>query len=157
MKVAHANWAVRRAQAAAAFVLAALASCDRPAAVETSAPSASAPSLAEQLAAGAEVYQTSCANCHYAGEGSATTPPLTGSAALGRDPVELFKIILKGQRNESVVQGQKLNGIMPPMPYLTDEEIAAVAVYMRQRFGGSAPEAIDPAKVAAERKKLGVD
>ena len=114
------------------------------------------PALADQLAAGSEVYQTSCANCHYAGEGGETTPPLTGSAALGSDPAALFKIILRGQRNESVVQGQKLNGIMPGMPYLSDEEIAAVTAYMRQRFGGTA-EPIDPANVAAERKKLGVD
>ena len=157
MKVGHASWTVRRAQAAAWCSLIALAGCDRPAAVDTPTRAASEPAVAEQLAAGAEVYQTTCANCHYAGEASPTSPALVGSAALGPDPTSLFKIILQGQRNESVVQGQKLNGIMPAMPYLTDEEIAAVAVYMRQRFGGAAAEAIDPAKVAAERKKLGVD
>jgi mono/diheme cytochrome c family protein len=153
MKVAHASWAVRRAQAAALCALVALASCDRPAPVT----SAAAPQLDEQLAAGAEVYQTTCANCHYAGEAGPTTPSLAGSPALGADPTPLFKIILQGQRNVSVVQGQKLNGIMPGMPYLSDDEIAAVSVYLRQRFGGGNPEPIDPARVAAERKKLGIN
>jgi mono/diheme cytochrome c family protein len=134
----------------------ALASCKRPTAVETTTPGASAPALAEQLSAGEEVYQTGCANCHYAGEASPTTPALVGAAAVGGDPSALFKIILQGQRNESVVEGRKLNGIMPAMAYLSDEEIAAVTAYVRQRFGGTA-EAIDPAHVAAERKKLGVD
>ena len=97
-----------------------------------------------------------CANCHYAGEASPTTPALVGSAAVRGDPTTLSKIILQGQRNESVVEGRKLNGIMPAMAYLSDEEIAAVTAHVRQRFGGTA-EAIDPAKVAAERKKLGVD
>ena len=135
----------------------ALTSCDRPASsIETTTPSAFAPALAEQLAAGEEVYQTGCANCHYAGEASPTTPALVGSAAVSGDPSALFKIILQGQRNESVVEGRKLNGIMPGMAYLSDEEIAAVTAYVRQRFGGTS-EAIEPAKVAAERKKLGVD
>jgi mono/diheme cytochrome c family protein len=155
MKVGHARWATHAAQAAAVCATIALASCKRPA-VETSTRSASAPAPAEQLAAGEEVYQTGCANCHYAGEASATTPALVGSAAVGGEPGALFKIILQGQRNESVVEGRKLNGIMPAMAYLSDEEIAAVTAYVRQRFAGRA-EAIDPAQVAAERKKLGVD
>ena len=156
MNVAHASLAIRRAQAVALCALLALTSCKRPATVEPTTPSGSAPALAEQLATGAEVYQTGCANCHYAGEASPTTPALAGSAALGEDPTALFKIILQGQRNQSLVEGRKLNGIMPAMAYLSDEEIAAVSAYLRQRFGGTA-EAIDPAKVAAERKKLGVD
>ena len=158
IKVAHASLAIRCAQAAGFCVAVALASCERPVPVETSPmASASAPQVDEQLAAGAEVYQMTCANCHYAGEGGPTTPPLAGSAALGADPTALFKIILQGQRNLSVVEGQKLNGIMPAMPYLSDEEVAAVSVYLRQRFGGGKAEPIDPASVGAERKKLGVD
>jgi len=156
MKVGHARWGTRRAQAAALFAMLALVGCERPAPapslVESTAPSAPAPALAEQLATGAEVYQTGCANCHYAGEASPTTPALAGSAALRGDPTALFKIILQGQRNESVVDGRKLNGIMPAMAYLSDDEIAAVAVYLRQRFGGIS-EAIEPSKVAAERQK----
>ena len=158
MKVGHARWATRRAQAAALCAMLALTSCERPAPAPAKAtvPAASAPALAEQLATGAEVYQTGCANCHYAGEASPTTPALVGSAALAGDPTAWFKIILQGQRNESVVDGRKLNGIMPAMAYLSDEEIAAVTAYLRERFGGiSAP--IEPAKVAAERQKLGVD
>jgi mono/diheme cytochrome c family protein len=157
MKVAHAKFTVRHAQAVACCaLLSLLAGCEKPAAVESQQASAAAPpALAEQLTAGEEVYNVNCAQCHYAGEGGANVPPLTGSPALA-DSARMFKIILQGQRNESVVQGQKFNGIMPGMAYLADEEIAAVTAYLRQRFGGNAA-AIDPAQVAAERKRLGVD
>ena len=155
MKVANAKGLVRHAQATAWIVAIVLAGCERSAPVDAERSSSAAPPLAEQLTAGAEVYNVNCAQCHYAGEGGANVPPLVASPALG-DPTRMFKIMLQGQRNESVVNGQKFGGIMPAMAYLTDDEIAAVTAYLRQRFGGNA-EAIDPAQVAAERKRLGVD
>ena len=156
MKVAHAKFTVRHAQAVACCALIILAGCKRPAAVEPQPSSVAAPpALSEQLTAGEEVYNVNCAQCHYAGEGGANVPPLAGSPALGAS-AGMFKIILQGQRNESVVNGQKFGGIMPGMAYLTDEEVAAVTAYLRRRFGANA-EAIDSAQVAAERKRLGVD
>jgi mono/diheme cytochrome c family protein len=158
MKLAHASLPIRCAQGAALCVALVLASCDSRKSVETPpVEGVAAPQADEQLALGAEVYQTTCANCHYAGEAGPSTPALAGSAALGAEPSALFKIILQGQRNVSIVNGQKLNGIMPGMAYLSDEEIAAVSMYLRQRFGGGQAEPIAPAAVAAERKKLGVD
>lgn len=156
MKVAHAKWLLHCAQAAACCASINLVGCERSSTVEAPPSSAPVPVLAEQLTAGAEVYKLNCAQCHFAGEGSATAPPLAGSPALSAGPTRAIRIILQGQRNESVVQGQKFNGIMPGMAYLTDEEIASVAVYLRERFGGTA-EAVDPVTVAKERKDLRVD
>jgi nitrite reductase (NO-forming) len=100
---------------------------------------------------GEQVYEASCAQCHYAGEGGANVPPLAGSPILQSEPAATFKVILQGQRNQSVVNGRKFNGIMPAMSYMSDDEIAAVTAYLRQRFAGK-EEAISPASVADARK-----
>ncbi len=87
-------------------------------------------SLESQLAAGAEVYNQSCAICHYDGAGNPAAPDLKGSSYLQGGPEKLITITLKGQGNVSVVNGKKFNGQMPKMDYLTDEEIAAVTAYV---------------------------
>ena len=147
--VAHARWRGCLGQAAAGAALLLLLGCKREAVTPAPSVPASPPVLAEQLAAGAQVYEMTCAQCHFAGEGGPAAPPLAGSSALAR-PESVFKIILQGQRGQSVVNGQKLNGIMPAMNYLTDEEVAAVTAYLRERFGGKT-EAVQPADVAKAR------
>lgn len=149
--VAHARWRTCLGQAAAGAALLLLLGCKREAVTQPPVTPASKPMLAEQLAAGAQVYEMTCAQCHFAGEGGPAAPPLTGSAALAR-PESVFKIILQGQRGESVVNGRKLNGIMPAMSYLTDEEVAAVTAYLRKQFGGKS-EAVPPTDVAQARGK----
>lgn len=97
------------------------------------------------------MYENNCAQCHYAGEGGANVPPLPGSRVLQNEPAATFKVILNGQRNQSVVNGRKFNGIMPGMAYLTDDEIAAVTAYLRQRFADKA-EALNPSDVGQARR-----
>ncbi|MBA2432989.1 MAG: cytochrome c [Chthoniobacterales bacterium] len=120
---------------------------------ETVAPprSATAAAPAEQFAAGEKVYEMHCAQCHYAGEGGANAPPLTNSPVVLAAPAATYRVILQGQRNRSIVDGRKLNGIMPAMDYLSDEEIASVTAYLRQRFAGKS-ETLDPAEVRSFRK-----
>jgi mono/diheme cytochrome c family protein len=110
------------------------------------------PASAEQLSAGANVYEMHCAQCHYAGEGGANVPPLNDSPVLRDKPAATFKVVIEGQQNQSVVNGQKFNGIMPAMNYLSDEEVASVTAYLRERFVGIS-EAIEPGTVAEVRRK----
>lgn len=87
-------------------------------------------------AKGAKVYAEYCANCHYDGAGNRAMPALRGSAVVTAPPVELTKLLLKGQRGVSVVNGQKLNAFMPALDYLTDDELAAVVMHVRRKFAG---------------------
>lgn len=105
---------------------------------------------ADQLARGEVLYTLHCIQCHGNGEGNALNPPLLGSAKLRGQPSAIIRNILYGQQNESVVNGQKLGGIMPALDYLTDEEVADVATYVRSRFGNNS-RPIHAAEVAAHR------
>jgi mono/diheme cytochrome c family protein len=153
MRIAHARFIIRHAQAVAAlFATVLLAACDPAEKASTPvAQSIETPPLEQQLRAGEKAYEMHCAQCHYAGEGGANVPPLAGSPVLQSEPAATFKVILHGQRGQSVVNGKKFNGIMPAMSYLSDDEIAAVTAYLRQRFADKS-EALNSADVAKARR-----
>jgi len=103
------------------------------------------------LARGESVYAETCAICHYDGKGSEVVPPLIGAPAVSKgDPSDLLRIILRGQQGRLERGGRTFNGIMPPMAYLSDEEIAAVATYIRKIHGNST-ETVQPAQVRSLR------
>jgi len=120
-----------------------------PSVLQTTPSLTSAPlDLNTLLHKGEEVYTQSCALCHYAGEGSEIVPSLMNSEIVKKSPDHLIKIILKGQRGISKINGQKINGIMPGHSTLTDTEVAAVATYVRNTFAKKAqpiqPTAVTP-------------
>lgn len=100
---------------------------------------------------GAVLYQQRCFACHLAGQGGALFPALKGSSAVSGDPAGLIRVIVKGQQGVSVVNGRKLNGIMPAQGYLTDVEIASICTYIRREFAGIEVP-VQPFEVAAARK-----
>jgi len=120
------------------------------------APSAPPPPQAgadeeEFLAEGQALYQEFCAICHFAGEGNDLNPPMIGSAMVeDPDPAAFIRVILFGQSGPTVVAGRAYDGIMPPMDWLSDEEVAAVATWTRQQFGG-AETRVNPAQVETIR------
>ncbi len=118
-----------------AFVL--LAACSRPAA-EISQVS------------GAEVYEMACAQCHYDGSGDAFNPSLRTSSIVKGTPEALLRVLLEGQRGKSLIEGKLANGVMPSQAYLTDEELAAVANYIRQEMAG-VPSSVSPSEAARAR------
>jgi len=126
--------AVITARLTAALTLATLCSCGQ----------RSNNDLGDGIAAGAEIFAEYCIRCHANGTGDELNPPLIGSPAL-QDETRLARIILHGQAGESVVRG-----IMPAMPEMSDEEIAAVIAYIRSRFA-DLPSAITPGDIAALR------
>jgi mono/diheme cytochrome c family protein len=102
---------------------------------------------------GAQVYAAVCAACHQpAGEGNGETyPPLAGSSWVTGDERRLVRIILHGLTGEIDVEGQSYSGAMPPWgPTLRDDEIAAVATYVRTSWGNKA-SAVTAATVAQLR------
>ena len=81
-----------------------------------------------------------CTQCHQAGgEGVAGPyPPLAGSEWVnGREDV-LVRVLLHGLNGPVEVKGSTYNGEMPAWSRLNDNQIAAVATYIRNTFGNKA-------------------
>ncbi len=102
------------------------------------------PDLAAQ---GKKLYEDNCADCHRSsGEGLPVKfPALKGSAFVQGDPEPVIETLLNGRRG-------KLGRMPAWREYFTDQEIAAVATYIRSAWGNKAP-AVTPESVAAARKK----
>lgn len=101
---------------------------------------------------GAQVYAGKCAGCHQGnGNGVAGVfPPLAASPWVTGSPTRLVQILLHGIQGPIDVLGASYNGLMPAWKSLSDEEIAAVATYVRGSFGNSALP-VTAETVAAER------
>lgn len=116
------------------------------------------PSASERdrlLELGQRVYTTQCALCH-GGDGRGMgqlNPSLVGSEILAGEPRELARLILVGSTALPATEQARYSNVMPPSPFLSDDEIAGVLTYVRDRYGaeGLEPPTIDPAVVQAER------
>ena len=85
---------------------------------------------------GKRVYNQTCFACHQAtGLGlPGVFPPLAKSDYLMADKERAIRGIIKGQSGEMTVNGQKFNGVMPPV-MINDEQIAQVLTYVRNSWG----------------------
>ena len=101
---------------------------------------------------GAQVFAGKCAACHQAsGVGLAGIfPPLAGSPWVTGSEQRVVQILLHGIQGPIDVLGTTYNGLMPSWKMLSNEELAAVATYVRGAFGNQA-SAITATLVAAER------
>jgi nitrite reductase (NO-forming) len=112
---------------------------------------------AERLDLGKATYARICAACHQAqGQGTpGVFPPLAGADYLARTPSDkLAGHIVHGLQGPITVNGNSYNGVMPPMAFLADEEIAGALTFVGSSWGNSTkpvrPE--DVAKVRSEGK-----
>jgi mono/diheme cytochrome c family protein len=103
---------------------------------------------------GAKMYAQNCSICHQpTGMGTpGQFPPLAGSEwVLEEGPNRIIKLILNGIQGPITVNGQPFNNAMPPWrDIMTDEQIAAVATYIRSTWGNKAPP-VKPEEVKAQR------
>lgn len=99
-----------------------------------------APEVDQALfAQGEGVYTANCAGCHQAtGAGlPGAFPPMANNPHLS-DGKYVAQVVIQGLQNkEIVVDGQTYNGVMPGFPQLSDEEVAAVATYVRNAWGNT--------------------
>ena len=109
------------------------------AAAEVETPAAS-DGGADAMAAGEKIYNANCAACHQAGGTGIppSFPSLVGGAVSTGAPEEMLSQIVKGKN------------LMPPFGHLSDDDIAAVATFVRKSWGNDA-SAVEPAQVAAQR------
>jgi nitrite reductase (NO-forming) len=109
---------------------------------------------AEGPITGEGTFKRVCAACHQP-DGRGVTgafPPLAGSdylRATSKD--KLVDHIIHGMTGPVTVNGTTYNSAMPPMSFLTDEEIAAALTFVRASWGNGL-DAIAPADVARVRK-----
>jgi mono/diheme cytochrome c family protein len=109
---------------------------------------------AAQMDAGKKIYIKSCMVCHQ-NDGAGVpglNPPLIKTDWVTGQKNRLINVILKGLEDPIEVNGEEYSNPMPPMPHLTDQEIADVLTYIRNSFGNKA-SAVTPAEVKALRPK----
>ena len=96
-----------------------------------------------------------CAACHgQQGEGGPAGPPLAGSEWVLGPEENLIRIQLRGLQGPIEVKGVEYNMVMAPMPYQTNEQIAAVLSFIRSSWGNEAPP-VAPEAVEAFRDEVG--
>ena len=103
---------------------------------------------------GKEVYLMNCLACHQA-DGSGVpnlNPTLVKTKWVLGSKAVLVHQILKGSQGQIEIDGDTFNNAMPPLPHLTDQQIADVLTYVRNSFGNKA-SVVTPAEVKAIRAK----
>jgi mono/diheme cytochrome c family protein len=114
---------------------------------------------------GRAVFNALCVACHQPdGKGvPGNFPPLAGNSDLFLARDFPARVVLFGMSGKITVNGQVIEGTMPPLgDVLRDNEIAAVVTYVRDAFGNDAlrPKAMQPldaATVEALRKLKDAD
>jgi mono/diheme cytochrome c family protein len=106
---------------------------------------------------GRVLYQAQCSSCHRTdGKGfRAMYPPLAQSDFFAGNPRRLLAVVMEGLSGPITVNGARYDQIMPPLNYLTDEEIASVTTYVLNNFGNQGGK-ITVEEVAAYRKAAGI-
>ena len=126
----------------------------RQASIAGAAADAVAAAAANPVEQGERIYLHNCQGCHQQnGQGvPGAFPPLVGAEWVTGAPETLVRILLQGLTGPVQVAGATYNGAMPAWKdVLKDEEIAAVATYIRQLEANDAP-AVPAAEVAALRE-----
>lgn len=107
----------------------------RPAPDAAPAPSASA------MARGGKVYEQQCAQCHGdKGQGEAGAfPALAGNRAVVlADPTNLLRVVLQGGYLPATAGNPRPHGMPPFQQVLSDDDVAAVATFVRNSWGNQA-------------------
>lgn len=109
----------------------------------TVSPPPAAPPATSAMARGAKVYEQQCAQCH--GEqgqgqgGPGAFPALAGNRAVVlADTTNLVRVVLQGGYLPATAGNPRPYGMPPFRHVLTDEDVAAVATFVRNSWGNQA-------------------
>ena len=106
---------------------------------------------------GKSAFEGRCAVCHQVnGMGlPGAFPPLVGSPYVVGDKTDrMAAIMVYGLMGPIIVNGTTYASVMTPQGAASDEELAAIATYIRSSWGNSAPK-VEPAVFTEVRKKWG--
>ncbi len=114
------------------------------------------PPAADSSPPGQKLYARHCLSCHQSdGYGVPNMQPaIKGGTWAKGDPKALALFVMTGgfdsaQRKD----GAASHNVMPAFRQLSDEDLAGILTYIRQKFGDGAP-AVTPALVAEARATL---
>ena len=109
-------------------------------------------SMEARMTSGRRVYQTMCQTCHgVEGRGlPGAFPPVANSDWIAENQDRLIEVVINGLSGPIVVNGQQYNGVMPPMPYLSDVDVANVLTFVLNSWDNPGGE-VQPAEVAQFR------
>ena len=112
--------------------------------------------LPEHLVKGKELYEKVCIECHQSdGKGVAKTfPPLYESEWVTGDVDTLIRIMLGGLMGPITVKGEEYISAMPGHAHSTDEDLAAIASYVRKAFGRLDEDPIKPEQFTTLRPEV---
>jgi nitrite reductase (NO-forming)/hydroxylamine reductase len=98
--------------------------------------------LNDKIKAGAATYRIACLSCHQAdGKGLPNAfPPLAGSDYLRADRNRTIRVVLHGLQGKLVVSGKTYDSIMPPMPQLSNSDVANVLTYVLNSWSNGGGE-----------------
>jgi mono/diheme cytochrome c family protein len=93
-----------------------------------------------QMENGKKVYMKNCLACHMADGGGVPglNPPLSKTDWVTGDKKRLINVVLLGLNDPIIVNEDEYANPMPPLDYLSDQEIADVLTYVRGSFGNKA-------------------
>jgi mono/diheme cytochrome c family protein len=117
-------------------------------------PKTAAPAAAQAAKVDGEaVFKDQCVACHQANaQGVAGQfPPLAHNPDLFLSRDYPVRVVLFGLSGTVTVEGKTFESAMPPLEFLSDEQIAAVVNYVRGNFGNAAlkPKDMTPIDAAA--------
>lgn len=86
---------------------------------------------------GEQLFVEYCSNCHQKnGKGLGLLyPPVDQSDFMDKNFEQVICLVRNGIKGEIVVNGKSFNKEMPPIPGLTDLEIAEIATYLYNTWG----------------------
>jgi mono/diheme cytochrome c family protein len=109
-----------------------------------------------QMVAGEAIYRDQCAACHQIdGKGVARLFPSLAESSIARsdDPTSMLRLVLAGRRS-AATKDEPTGPGMPSFAWqLNDQQVAAVATYVRNHWANPAP-AVSASTVAKQRAQL---
>ena len=123
----------------------------------TAVDTGASPAAGERMARGRRLFAANCSACHQAeGQGvPGAFPPLAGSDLLaGGGPMVVVDAVLNGRSGPISVNGVSYNGVMPPLSYLGDAEVADIATFVMNAWGNPGGE-VSAGQVAEARRAGG--
>lgn len=94
----------------------------------------------ESFVRGKALYKSHCMSCHQFDGGGVDNlnPPLIQTPYVLGSKTGLINIVLKGFKERVDIDGNSYSNNMPPLNYLTDQQIADVLTYVRNDFSNKA-------------------
>ena len=104
---------------------------------------------------GLRLYGRHCLSCHQADGGGVPNlqPPIAGGTWVKGDPQALALFVMTGGFDSASRKDGAVDNVMPEFRQLSDEDLAAILSYIREKFGGGG-SAVTAAEVAAARATL---